>query len=925
MFPGGISDKRGNRYEAKWFVRQLFDVIAGKAEWIRFEGVTPPFEGFEFALRKSDATEWHQAKINAPNGNWTINALKREKVLEAFKNRLYSSPVDRCLFVSQDPAKDLRALVQKAEITNNIAEFTEGLSNNQKIKFDQLVEAWGRGDKIAYSWLERCEFWTLPEEELDAIITSFSDLYFTSPGAPTFPELREYAEKRFNKRLTTERVRAEIPDTKLCIKDWSLDPTLRERLREETDGYLRSYAPLDNEGSAIPRRQTLELADKIVKPGGPNVVLITGVAGSGKSGVVRGFIGKLKELGTTHLAFRVDHHLDRGSPQEIGRALTGREESPVSTLKGLDPARSSVLIIDQIDAVSEVSGRNGVVKEAVLRMVNDARNFKSVHLVLVCRTFDLDSDPRLKALKGENNVEEIEVPLFSWIEEVQPFLAEKRIDADSLSSSQKDLLRLPLNLAVFLEVRGEGIAFTSRNDLFKSLLQKKERAIRRDRNATWSLVQALTALAKWMSDRQKLDAPEAVLDGFPGAVDFLKSEGLIIGSKYGVNFLHESFFDYLYTRDFVKGDQSLVDLLTSTQQHLFRRTQTRQILESFRQNDFNRYLRELETVLTSTAVRYHIKSTVTRWLGSLKDPTGKERETILRLKDTHEALKPLIHDTLLSSVWWFDRLHEIGWILNVLNGENNELQKKVLNWMTYIVKIRSIEVVDILGAWWGCDPNRGSQLLGWFRRVFPKKEEHILVSFYKKVIRSRPPGLFEKKHEHQRKLFSGIWVDASSGTDMGIVKVFLNEWFDAHPGRHPFHDDESNDLDMYTFEQIAKKSPTEFIKGTVEIFSRSIDIINQNNSEGKSDSSFKFRTFSGDRFGDDAFLAFLRSAMIYVARKNPDFAREMLSKLDASKHEVLLHLHLETVSANGKPLSGCLLNLLDDNSFTKSALSTIES
>jgi hypothetical protein len=39
MFPGGISDKFGNKYEAKWVVRQLLDVISGKADWIKYEGV----------------------------------------------------------------------------------------------------------------------------------------------------------------------------------------------------------------------------------------------------------------------------------------------------------------------------------------------------------------------------------------------------------------------------------------------------------------------------------------------------------------------------------------------------------------------------------------------------------------------------------------------------------------------------------------------------------------------------------------------------------------------------------------------------------------------------------------------------------------------------------------------------------------------
>lgn len=44
MFPGGISDKLGNQYEAKWLIRQLLDVISGKADWIKYEGLLHSFK-----------------------------------------------------------------------------------------------------------------------------------------------------------------------------------------------------------------------------------------------------------------------------------------------------------------------------------------------------------------------------------------------------------------------------------------------------------------------------------------------------------------------------------------------------------------------------------------------------------------------------------------------------------------------------------------------------------------------------------------------------------------------------------------------------------------------------------------------------------------------------------------------------------------
>ncbi len=120
MIPGGIADKLGNRYEAKWLVRCLMDVIDGnKANWLNFESVETEYQGFEFAIARGEITEWHQTKVNAPSGNWTLNALKKEGVLKAFSNRLLTDNNAHCFFVSQDNAKDIRTLTEKARTANS--------------------------------------------------------------------------------------------------------------------------------------------------------------------------------------------------------------------------------------------------------------------------------------------------------------------------------------------------------------------------------------------------------------------------------------------------------------------------------------------------------------------------------------------------------------------------------------------------------------------------------------------------------------------------------------------------------------------------------------------------------------------------------------------------------------------------------------
>jgi hypothetical protein len=139
---GGIADKLGNRYEAKWLVRQLLDVISGQAQWLQFEGISGSFKGFEAAVRREPFTEWHQAKIKAPHRNWTVTELEREQVLSAFSRRLRTSATDHCIFVSQDPAHDVGSIAERAARANNPDEFIRSLAQKEHEPYNKLKGIW---------------------------------------------------------------------------------------------------------------------------------------------------------------------------------------------------------------------------------------------------------------------------------------------------------------------------------------------------------------------------------------------------------------------------------------------------------------------------------------------------------------------------------------------------------------------------------------------------------------------------------------------------------------------------------------------------------------------------------------------------------------------------------------------------------------
>jgi 23S rRNA maturation mini-RNase III len=658
---------------------------------------------------------------------------------------LDSDESNRCVFISQDTAKDAGTLAEKSRIATCSKQYLESLGNGHAEKFKELVDIWNVNSEKAFSWLKRCDFRTESIASIDNTLIAFSDLYFVKASNSAFEILRDFLEIRFNQDITTEGVRNWFrSEGKLTIKDWALDSTLRERLSDETTSYLATYIPFGAGGSTISRLEAGRLVDLVGNPTGPDVVLLTGVAGSGKSGVIREFIKQLDELSIPHLAFRIDQHLDCTSPTTLGKAVTGREESPVSTLKGLGPERTSVLIVDQVDAVSEVSGRNGVVKQTVLRLVDHVRNFGSIKLIIACRTFDLESDARLKALKEARGVAHVDVALLEWQSDVEPLLASKSINVALFSEKQRSLLRLPLNLALFLETcdHAEPL-FASRNDLFARLLEKKGRSIRADRQLTWELIAPLSELAEWMSMQQKLDAPEDTLAKFGGALDILTSEGLIVRSRRQINFFHESFFDYVYARKFASRQQSLCSLLESSEQHLFRRTQARQILETLRQTDVSRYIRELRTLLSSEAIRYHVKVAIAQWLGSLSDPFNEEKVIILALPAKPAGpFAPLLRYAFFSATGWFDLLLQDGWISESLSGKEPERRETLFWWLGTVAGKRPAEIAALLDNWWNGDPERGLKLVEWFGLAKRDKADAALTNLCSRALRSAAGDLF---------------------------------------------------------------------------------------------------------------------------------------------------------------------------------------
>jgi hypothetical protein len=71
--PGGPTDKFGNRYEGRWTVNCMVDVMDEQADSIRLEPPRVEGDGVEFWIQRGDVREYHQVKRqHSASGRWTL-------------------------------------------------------------------------------------------------------------------------------------------------------------------------------------------------------------------------------------------------------------------------------------------------------------------------------------------------------------------------------------------------------------------------------------------------------------------------------------------------------------------------------------------------------------------------------------------------------------------------------------------------------------------------------------------------------------------------------------------------------------------------------------------------------------------------------------------------------------------------------------
>lgn len=171
-----------------------------------------------------------------------------------------------------------------------------------------------------------------------------------------------------------------------------------------------------------------------------------------------------------------------GRPDRTGSGLTaGAPRLPAALLAQVARGGPALLVVDQLDAVSSYSGRIPEVFEAVDEMLDALATSPNVKVVLVARTVDVEKDPRLTSLVGqEGTVERFALGLLDD-QAVRAVLEQGGTPPEKLDTETLVLLRTPLHLAVFsrLTKGARTTAYRSLQDLYAQYTDDKRREAER--------------------------------------------------------------------------------------------------------------------------------------------------------------------------------------------------------------------------------------------------------------------------------------------------------------------------------------------------------------------------------------------------------------------------------------------------------------
>lgn len=650
---GGSADKSGNVYESYWAVEDICHILLDKEDSssIYFEKPDEIKDGYEYIVNKGKKNYCIQVKNY--DIEWTISNLYNKEVLSNFIKRMDEDKNAICVFLSSSNT-ELDEIVDRAKRSENKSLFFNSMITSEKIKdiiskLREKITSIKFADKditsedfqynldnYIFDFLRRIETRIKDNNTLKKDTISLINCIFKSPTSnDILSSLFEFSQERYNEKFTKlELIRYLQEDRGFIFSNYNLNTSLLNKLEDNNNNFINSTSQF-YQRFKIERSEVHEIYDKIISPNKEKYFFVLGSAGCGKSIILKEVDNFLKDNGYTIIPIDIRIFDNFNNCEELGQCIYNERISPVDLLANIAQDKPALIILDQLDSLSSVSGRSVNKWLVINQLLQQVNKYTNIKVLIACRDFDLSKDLRLKDFiqLNEEFVEKFFINDLSN-EVVTGTLVNLGVNTNRINAKYLKLFSIPLHLQMLCAV-SENTDITNLNyenkiELYNAFWDSKCTIIGDE--AWYSLINLLVT---YLNNKKILTAPHCIFDRYKTNLNRLLSEGVFCQNGQNISFFHETFYDYCFARTLAANtEKSLYDFILTSDQSLFIRSNVRQALEYLRIADTRRYLFELKRILNSENIRVHIRTLILDVLLNFEKLTNDEINILITVQGT---------------------------------------------------------------------------------------------------------------------------------------------------------------------------------------------------------------------------------------------------------------------------------------------------
>jgi nucleoside phosphorylase len=408
-----------------------------------------------------------------------------------------------------------------------------------------------------------------------------------------------------------------------------------------------------------------------------STTVLLGEPGSGKSALLSKIASDLLHQGAAVFAIKADFISPEVANEldlKLDLQLPAMPSELVLRLSKLQPV---YVIIDQLDALaSQLDLRSGRLN-VLLNLVRRIGDTPNIHVLLSARMFEFNHDVRLRAIEAES----VALALPPW-HEIKETLTEVGIDPDAWPEKARDVVRIPQALKTFISLASSGPSRPF--ETYQAMLEQLWNDRIASSTDSGNLIDLASDVAAKMAEEEVLWLAASRFDERLASLKRLEALGFIVRSEntLSIAFSHQTVFDYVLARTFVRDANLLSKYVLERQDSLFVRAKVWSALNYLRVAEFQSYEHAFLAIWGEVNLRSHLRLLLIEFLGQVVNPGDFEKMRMAEVLESSE-LRVFGLKAIAGGTEWFSHFSSSA-IRKAMAGSETEAGQAArllaLNW-----------------------------------------------------------------------------------------------------------------------------------------------------------------------------------------------------------------------------------------------------